>query len=58
LENAAPVKQGSTVSHGYNEANRDNEDDESDEEGGMGIKMVDNDLDDLAYCDPTPIDEY
>ncbi|KAK4129202.1 DUF726-domain-containing protein [Parathielavia appendiculata] len=36
------------------------EDDEedSDEEGGMGIKMVDND-DGLEYCDPTPMeDEY
>jgi hypothetical protein len=35
----------------------DDDEDESDEEGGMGIKMVDNDDGDLEYCDPTPLEE-
>ncbi|KAL2199042.1 hypothetical protein P885DRAFT_31132 [Corynascus similis CBS 632.67] len=34
----------------------DDYDEDSDEEGGMGIKMVDNE-DGLEYCDPTPLDE-
>ncbi|KAK4042248.1 hypothetical protein C8A01DRAFT_44768 [Parachaetomium inaequale] len=44
-----------TSSHSQNVL--DDIDDGSDEEGGMGIKMVDND-DGLEYCDPTPLDEY
>jgi hypothetical protein len=45
-----------TSSHSQNAI--DDVDDDSDEEGGMGIKMVDNDDDGLEYCDPTPLDEH
>ncbi|KAK3306847.1 uncharacterized protein B0T15DRAFT_155358 [Chaetomium strumarium] len=36
--------------HGY-----DDNGDDSDEDGGIAIKMVDNDQDHLAHCDPTPM---
>jgi hypothetical protein len=44
-----------TSSHSYSVA--DHADDDSDEEGGMGIRMVDNDDGGLEYCDPTPMEE-
>jgi pimeloyl-ACP methyl ester carboxylesterase len=52
----APQKPASPVlTSSYSHPAEDDEDD-SDEDGGMGIKMVDND-DGLEYCDPTPIDD-
>jgi hypothetical protein len=44
----------SSHSHSVGDYDNDN-DDESDEDGGFGIKMVDNDQDHLAHCDPTPM---
>ena len=46
-----------TSSHSYSVGDHHDDGDDSDEEGGMGIKMVDNDQDGLEYCDPTPLDE-
>jgi hypothetical protein len=52
----APQRPASPVlTSSHNHTAEDDEGD-SDEEGGMGIKMVDND-DGLEYCDPTPIDD-
>ena len=44
-----------TSSHGHGPT--DYSDDDSEEEGGFGIKMVDNDEDGLAYCDPSPLED-
>ena len=46
-----------TSSHSYSVGDHYDDEDDSDEEGGMGIKMMDNDQDGLEYCDPTPLDE-
>ncbi len=46
-----------TSSHSYSVGDHYDDEDDSDQEGGMGIKMVDNDQDGLEYCDPTPLDE-
>lgn len=43
-----------TSSHGGGPV--DIRDSDSDDEGGFGIRMVDNDADDLVYCDPSPIE--
>ncbi|KAL2168812.1 hypothetical protein VTG60DRAFT_6851 [Thermothelomyces hinnuleus] len=45
-----------TTPHSQSAVDGIDDDDDSDEEGGMGIKMVDND-DGLEYCDPTPLEE-
>ncbi|KAK4100687.1 DUF726-domain-containing protein [Parathielavia hyrcaniae] len=51
-----PASPALKSSHSYSAVHGD--EDDSDEEGGSGIKMVDNDGD-LDYCDPTPIEnEY
>ncbi|KAL2017660.1 hypothetical protein VTK56DRAFT_1874 [Thermocarpiscus australiensis] len=52
---ASPVL---TSSHSHKTVDYEGEDDDDDDgEGGFGIKMVDNDHDDLEYVDPKPIAE-
>lgn len=51
-----PAPPEPTTSQSHRAVNYDDDnDDDSDEEGGFGIKMVDND--DLDYVDPTPIED-
>ncbi|KAK4235708.1 hypothetical protein C8A03DRAFT_17581 [Achaetomium macrosporum] len=50
-----PVSPVLISSHSNSAADYDSDHGDSDEEGGIGIKMVDNDQDHLAHCDPTPM---